>query len=70
MFTNRADDPGSACHPAPQVQDHPALWGGALMGSTFAKRVNDLDEEGFQALYGRWEPLEPAEVAARSRRMH
>jgi hypothetical protein len=33
------------------------------MGSTFAKRVNDLDEEGFQALYGRWEPLEPAEVA-------
>jgi hypothetical protein len=40
------------------------------MGSAFAKRVNDLDEEGFQALYGRWEPLEPAEVAARSRRMH
>ena len=33
------------------------------MGSAFAKRVNDLDEEGFQALYGRWDPLDPAEVA-------
>ena len=34
------------------------------MSSAFAKRVNDLDEEGFQALYGRWDPLEPPQVAA------
>jgi len=33
------------------------------MGSAFAKAVNDLDEESFQALYGRWDPLEPAQVA-------
>lgn len=26
--------------------------------------VNDLDEESFQALYGRWSPLRPAAVAA------
>ena len=25
--------------------------------------VNDLDEEAFQSLYGRWDPLEPAQVA-------
>jgi hypothetical protein len=33
------------------------------MGSAFAKKINDLDEEAFQALYGRWDPLEPAQVA-------
>jgi hypothetical protein len=25
--------------------------------------INNLDEEAFQALYGRWDPLEPAQVA-------
>ena len=33
------------------------------MGSAFVKKINDLDEEAFQALYGRWDPLEPAQVA-------
>ena len=33
------------------------------MGRAFAKKINDLDEEAFQALYGRWDPLEPAQVA-------
>ena len=33
------------------------------MGSAFAKAINNLDEEGFQALYGRWDALEPAQVA-------
>ena len=33
------------------------------MGSAFAKAINGLDEEAFQALYGRWDPLEPAQVA-------
>src|SRR5215470_4527838 len=32
--------------------------------SALAKVVNALDEEAFQALYGRWAPMEPAEVAA------
>src|SRR5215468_273167 len=32
-------------------------------GSAFAKAINNLDEETFQALYGRWDPLEPAQVA-------
>ncbi len=29
----------------------------------FARAINDLDEEAFQALYGRWDPLPPAGVA-------
>lgn len=29
----------------------------------FAAALNDLDEEAFQLLYGRWDPLEPAQVA-------
>jgi hypothetical protein len=29
----------------------------------FAQATNAMDEESFQALYGRWEPLEPAQVA-------
>lgn len=29
----------------------------------FAAALNDLDEEAFQLLYGRWDPLEPNEVA-------
>jgi len=33
------------------------------MGSAFAKAINNLDEESFQALYGRWDALEPAQVA-------
>jgi hypothetical protein len=33
------------------------------MGSAFAMVVNDLDEQAFQALYGRWDPLDPAQVA-------
>ena len=33
------------------------------MGNAFAKVVNDLDEQAFQALYGRWDPLDPAQVA-------
>ena len=32
-------------------------------GNTFAEAINSLDEETFQALYGRWVPLEPAQVA-------
>jgi len=30
----------------------------------FRQVVNDLDEERFQLLYGRWDPLEPVAVAA------
>jgi hypothetical protein len=33
------------------------------MSDAFAKAINDLDEEAFQSLYGRWDPLEPAQVA-------
>jgi Aminoglycoside-2''-adenylyltransferase len=29
----------------------------------FAAALDALDEEGFQLLYGRWDPLEPAQVA-------
>jgi len=29
----------------------------------FAAALNELDEEAFQLLYGRWDPLEPAQVA-------
>jgi len=31
---------------------------------TFAAAVNRLDEEAFELLYGRWDPLEPTHVAA------
>jgi len=31
--------------------------------SAFVKAINSLDEETFQALYGQWDPLEPAQVA-------
>ena len=34
-----------------------------LMDSAFAMAANALDEETFQALYGRWVPLEPGPVA-------
>ena len=34
------------------------------MGSVFAKIINDLDEAAFQALYGPWDPPEPAQVTA------
>lgn len=34
------------------------------VGSAFAKQINDLDEAAFQALYGPWDPPEPAQVAA------
>jgi hypothetical protein len=33
------------------------------VGDAFAKAINDLDAEQFQSLYGRWDPLEPAQVA-------
>jgi hypothetical protein len=33
------------------------------MDSAFARAANDLDEETFQALYGRWDPMEPGRVA-------
>lgn len=33
------------------------------MTEGFAAAVNQLDEEAFQLLYGRWDPLEPAQVA-------
>jgi hypothetical protein len=33
------------------------------MGDAFFKAVSELDEEAFQALYGRWDPLGPAQVA-------
>jgi hypothetical protein len=36
----------------------------ARVGSAFAKTINDLDEAAFQALYGPWDPPEPAQVAA------
>jgi hypothetical protein len=32
------------------------------MSDAFAKAINDLDEEAFQLLYGRWDPLEPEQV--------
>ncbi|HEV2372962.1 MAG TPA: hypothetical protein VGS19_12420 [Streptosporangiaceae bacterium] len=34
------------------------------MGSPLNKAVNDFDEESFQALYGRWDPLDPDRTAA------
>jgi hypothetical protein len=34
------------------------------MNDALASAVNGLDEETFQSLYGRWDPLEPAQVAA------
>jgi hypothetical protein len=33
------------------------------MIDAFAKAIDDLDEEAFQLLYGRWDPLEPERVA-------
>ncbi len=33
------------------------------MGSVFARAVNDMDEAAFQALYGRWDSLDPGQVA-------
>jgi hypothetical protein len=33
------------------------------MSEAFAKAVNNMAEEDFQLLYGRWDPLEPAQVA-------
>jgi hypothetical protein len=33
------------------------------VGDAFARTINNLDEETFQALYGRWDPLQPAQVA-------
>jgi hypothetical protein len=33
------------------------------VGDAFARTINNLDEEAFQALYGRWDPLQPAQVA-------
>jgi hypothetical protein len=30
------------------------------VASPFAKALKDLDEAAFQALYGRWDPPEPA----------
>lgn len=33
------------------------------MDDAFTRAINSLDEDAFQALYGRWDPLEPAQVA-------
>src|SRR5215467_2216615 len=33
------------------------------VSDTFAQAINNLDEETFQLLYGRWDPLEPQQVA-------
>ena len=33
------------------------------VSDAFARAINDLDEEAFQLLYGRWDPLEPEQVA-------
>jgi hypothetical protein len=33
------------------------------MSDAFAQAINDLDEEAFQLLHGRWDPLEPEQVA-------
>ena len=33
------------------------------MNDAFARVINKLDEQTFQSLYGRWDPLEPAQVA-------
>lgn len=35
----------------------------ARMPDSLTRALNALDEEAFQALYGRWDPLEPPEVA-------
>lgn len=42
---------------------HPGMRQTGQMGSAFANAINDLDEEAFQSLYGRWESFEPAQVA-------
>ena len=36
----------------------------ARMPDSLSRALNDLDEQAFQALYGRWDPLKPPEVAA------
>jgi hypothetical protein len=33
------------------------------VGDAFAQAIRDLDEEALQLLYGRWDPLEPGQVA-------
>ena len=33
------------------------------VSDAFVKAINDLDEEAFQLLYGRWDPLPPRQVA-------
>jgi hypothetical protein len=33
------------------------------VGDVFAQAINGLDENAFQLLYGRWDPLEPEQVA-------
>ena len=33
------------------------------MSGAFTKAIRNLDEEAFQLLYGRWDPLEPEQVA-------
>jgi len=33
------------------------------VSDAFARAINKLDEQAFQSLYGRWDPLEPAQVA-------
>jgi hypothetical protein len=33
------------------------------MANAPASAINDLDEQAFQSLYGRWDPLEPGQVA-------
>ena len=33
------------------------------MGDAFTAAINDLDEAAFQLWYGRWDPLEPGQVA-------
>jgi hypothetical protein len=33
------------------------------VSDAFAQAINDLDEDAFQLLYGRWDPLEPQQIA-------
>lgn len=33
------------------------------MSDAFVKAINDLNEEAFQLLYGRWDPLQPEREA-------
>ena len=49
--------------PAPERHCTCAVRQNGPMSGGWLKAINDLDEDAFQSLHGRWEPLEPGQVA-------